>query len=632
MTPNRTIQIACAALAAACLLLAGLWAAPVADRERENLQLLSARDVAAEVPPEMAFASTMLGPLRPIMVNALWYRLEQLKQEGRFFEINELSNWITTLQPHFPKVWTFHAWNMAYNVSVKTYTEEERWDWVNKGVRLLRERALKYNPQSVAIYRELTWIFFHKIGQYSDDVHWYYKTRLCREWQELLGAYAEGRSTAEAIAAFARIAEAPDSLATLRRRNADVARILDNVILPAGYAVEGGTEAKRREERERLARDLGKVLMYNYAWTLEDLIASVRAQPQYYDPEGVLVPLLNDAANRPAVGALLGVLRKRTLIDNYNMDPARVLSLMIEWKAPLDLRHASAHALYWSHLGVTEMRLDVQDRNFDWINTLRQNMHAAQDLNDSGRLVYDPIINRIDQKPDVRYIDIYHKMWQEFQDELAANERVPDRQPYKAGHENLLLKAFVFHMFYGNEQKAREYRALATTLYANESHNDKSERYKLTDWELLLREAKDLMPNMESTAQFLDAMIGLALQAAMEGRPAQHNRFMDLAKQAYDKYQKEVTASGVGAQPRMQLRPLKEVVETAFYNLLISSRPLELRSRLWRATDLGLRQSVYARVQARLMRECEAANLNMAAAFPAPPPGAEPAPDDANTP
>ena len=42
------------------------------------------------------------------------------------------------------------------------------------------------------LYRELSWIFFHKVGRWSDDMHWYYKRQLAMEWQLLLSSPPQG--------------------------------------------------------------------------------------------------------------------------------------------------------------------------------------------------------------------------------------------------------------------------------------------------------------------------------------------------------------------------------------------------------------------------------------------------------
>ena len=87
----------------------------------------------------------------------------------------QLADWITKLQPHFTAVWIHLAWNMAYNISIKFNQPHDRWIWVKRGLELLRDDAIRYNPQEPLLYRELGWIFQHKIGYFLDDAHDDYK-------------------------------------------------------------------------------------------------------------------------------------------------------------------------------------------------------------------------------------------------------------------------------------------------------------------------------------------------------------------------------------------------------------------------------------------------------------------------
>ena len=184
-------------------------------------------------PPQVAIGIAM-GALRGLFVNYLWIRANSAKEEGRYFEAVELARQITRLQPRFPRVWSFHAWNLAYNISVTTQTPEERWDWVNAGVRLLRDEGLRANPSDMLMHRELGWIFLHKIGGYTDDANQYYKRELAYEWHNIMGTKPEippdQRDRDSVIAIYAQwvqdIVDAPDTRAALRERSAEAADIL----------------------------------------------------------------------------------------------------------------------------------------------------------------------------------------------------------------------------------------------------------------------------------------------------------------------------------------------------------------------------------------------------------------------
>ncbi len=190
MNRDRLVQLVAVLIAAGALVGSALLV-PAVNAQRRDLQLSFDAEVGDQIKPTYAVLAAGLGSFRGLAVNALWYRAEMEKRAGRFAEANNIAQWITELQPRFPQVWAFHAWNMAYNISVATFTPQERWDWINKAVHLLREEGIRYNPRAVQLYRELAWTFFHKVGQYADDMNWYYKAEVAREWHEVLGGAAD---------------------------------------------------------------------------------------------------------------------------------------------------------------------------------------------------------------------------------------------------------------------------------------------------------------------------------------------------------------------------------------------------------------------------------------------------------
>ncbi len=175
--------------------LLGLWGAA---RMHEHLwdyrarhQLLPAAPL-ENAPPIMAFTTVALGGFRGLIADLLWLRTIRLQQEGRIFEIAQLADWITKLEPHFTTVWAFQAWNMAYNISVLFPDAENRWRWVNNGIRLLRDEGLRYNPRDANLYKELGWLYQHKMGYIMDSAPPFYKLKLAETMQAVLhGAQLE---------------------------------------------------------------------------------------------------------------------------------------------------------------------------------------------------------------------------------------------------------------------------------------------------------------------------------------------------------------------------------------------------------------------------------------------------------
>jgi hypothetical protein len=132
-------------------------------------------------PPVLAFTTVALGGFRGLISNALWIRANDLQEDDKFFEMAQLADWITKLEPHFVQVWLVQAWNMAYNISVKFKDWPDRWRWVSRGIELLRDEGLRYNPNETLIYRELAWFFQHKMGANLDDASVYYKQQWANE-------------------------------------------------------------------------------------------------------------------------------------------------------------------------------------------------------------------------------------------------------------------------------------------------------------------------------------------------------------------------------------------------------------------------------------------------------------------
>ncbi len=159
------------------------------DRDRLGLTRVQPLENA---PPVLAFTTVALGGFRGLISNMLWMRATDLQDEDKFFEMAQLADWITKLEPHFVQVWLVQAWNLAYNISVKFKETSpgqypDRWRYVKAGLELLRDDGLRFNPNETLIYRELAWFFQHKIGQNLDDASLYYKEQWSKEMARVFG-------------------------------------------------------------------------------------------------------------------------------------------------------------------------------------------------------------------------------------------------------------------------------------------------------------------------------------------------------------------------------------------------------------------------------------------------------------
>jgi hypothetical protein len=120
------------------------------------------------------------GGLRSVFSEIIWFRADRLQAEGRYVELAQLAHALALSEPHTPEIWSYAAWNLAYNVSVMMSTDEDRWRWVTAALVLLRDDGLRLNPESSELYRELAWLFELKIGADIDSAAPLYRKR----WRE----------------------------------------------------------------------------------------------------------------------------------------------------------------------------------------------------------------------------------------------------------------------------------------------------------------------------------------------------------------------------------------------------------------------------------------------------------------
>lgn len=286
-------SIAWTLLAAALLALAAQRNTPLRDLRQQHG--ITQADPLLNAPPLVTFTTVALGGFRGILADFLWLRAARLQQEGQYFELVQLADWITKLEPRFTSVWAYHAWNLAYNISVLFDAPEDRWRWVRHGVNLLRDEGLRYNPGEPRLLFELGWLFQHKIGAHLDQMHAYYKQAWAAEMADLFdgprpdyGALTLAAPTREELLRRPGVADLVDQLRALN---------LDP------FSPERLTEART----------------------------------------SALDPRLHSAAGQQLVDHL----RLRRLKDDYKLDPALMREVDATY-GPLDWRMPQAHAVYWA--------------------------------------------------------------------------------------------------------------------------------------------------------------------------------------------------------------------------------------------------------------------------------------------
>jgi hypothetical protein len=140
--------------------------------------LRAARPASAPAMTEGALAA--FGGLRSIVAEVVWFRADRLQDEGRYVELAQLASTLSYLEPHTPEVWSYAAWNLAYNISIMMPTYEDRWRWVYAAICLIRDKGLVLNPTESELYRELAWLFELKLGTTLDMASPVYREK----WRE----------------------------------------------------------------------------------------------------------------------------------------------------------------------------------------------------------------------------------------------------------------------------------------------------------------------------------------------------------------------------------------------------------------------------------------------------------------
>jgi len=446
------VVLTCLALAAGLLYVAGSQLDSI-NAQREELDLVI-NPALENAPPSLAFATVALGAFRGLIVDILWMRADELKEAGQFFDAKQLAEWITTLQPRFAAVWEFHAWNMAYNISVAIPAEQpdQRWRWVRNGYELLRDKGIPTNPKSIRLYRELARIFQHKMGGVSDDAHKYYKLQMAAEIGYLLWSQDNDLGP-EDNAYYDALIQAP-------QRWDQVAN--DPNLMPFIEALRGADEAFSS----------GAEFVQSY-----------------------LVLRLNQERFKPEAAAVIDRYRGTTELKRFDIF-AKAHELRRIWKLdldlvrevnqtygpidfadpnthlPLDWRHPDSHAIYWAVKGL-KVANENQDRDLTSheTNTDRIVAHSLQNLFRHGKIMIlqgraeplpeeqggaDPEMVRMRRDiflgPDLRIFGSYNKallaILEKYQDDRGRVESLAN------GHRNMLKNAVLSFYMAGLKREA----------------------------------------------------------------------------------------------------------------------------------------------------------------------------------
>lgn len=503
--------------------------------------------------PDTVRPSMLLSPLlalgRAPLVDYLWIRATKLKEEGRYFDAYQLAQMICELQPKFAAVWGFQGWNMAYNISVTCKTPEERWRWVRNGYELIRDQGIPLNPNNTQLYRELAWILFHKVGDYMDEWHAYYKLQFALIMEDILGVPPEGfvrpgrvRDDFYRDYDFKSLAEAPQKIEQLLQR-ADVSAFVESL---RGF----GFDATLPGVYLGLLRGL------------RDGTAQVLNAPEELRQTRLeaLKALMNNPKQAEARTALERFWRAARLRSEVKLDPQRIVALQEGFGVTLDFRLAESHALYWANVGLEKGVHSRTHVDMHRLNTNRIEFFCLQKMFHRGRMAMSsqahlgepPIFS-----PDIRMVPVLFQAYLRDAEGFLRDEshNTPVSINFVTGFVGFMRMAILRYHELGMNKEAQELfdflsRHYPDPMYAGGLDGFLAEQFKYD------RENVDLV---KATAR-IRALIQRGLIQYGYGEDEEAARYLNRAREVYDMYRSDLVSKRLDF-PRSFPEMLRDAVE-----------------------------------------------------------------------
>ena len=386
-------------------------------------------------PVLVTFTTVALGSFRGIVADLLWLRAGALQEKRNYFEMVQLARWITDLQPTFSGATAYLAWNMAYNISVTCSSHAERWRWVNEGVRLIRDQALEYNPEDPILYKDLAWIFQHKLGNVLDDANLYYKNRLAVQMMNITGS---------AEPAWKELAAAPaDQKAFMKK-----------------YPEDG---------------PVWKVLNQAGFKDFDALYADFKGRT----PAGIS-PELKGKLGEKLLNELTIFLRAEMLRRQLKLDPAVIVEINEKY-GTLDWRVPESQAIYWATMG---LKRTPGHKDLSLSRLITQSLYESFR---GGRLlmVNDKDFSNIVVAPNIALIDAVYKTYGEVHQIYDGGA---EYSTFRSAKINFIKEAIGILYNFGRFSKAKEYYELLMKEEPQRKRED-LEQFVTTQWAEDVRDA-----------------------------------------------------------------------------------------------------------------------------------------------
>jgi len=489
------------------VLLGGIYFSSQRLNQLTQEHHLRATGEITNAPPIVTFTTVALGSFRGLLADLLWLRTSSLQDEGNYFEMVQLASWITMLQPHFTGATAYLAWNMAYNISVTCSTAEERWRWIQRGIELIRDEALTYNPEDPLLYKELGWIYQHKIGNIMDDANLYYKTQIANAMTNVFGAPAPDwqlwAQTPQKI---------PDFLNRLSKEN---------------------------------RTELTKALETSGFGSLPQLAAAFRDQNGKF-PEA-FTKVYDDPAKLKTLATFL---RVNWLVSVYKLNPQVILEINNQYGV-LDWRLPESQAIYWAIMGL-KMTPSHKD-----INCERMITQSLKDAFMGGRLLMvnaDDVRMPILTVPNLNVVDSVRTTYLKAYEENKSTS-------FRSALLNFMKDAVVVLYNFGNYTRAQQYLNYLKKEEPGNLAYDNLDLFVLKEWAEDVRDATPKQAN-DIVAGLLFRSCNFLVYGDMDAALA-HER---LAKFVYDRYMRDQadSAGRMGLAPYNQIK--EKVTQTCLKN------------------------------------------------------------------
>jgi hypothetical protein len=524
----RNVTLYLAAICVTIPLLFGVRAVQSnLDRQIAEHHLRYAGNI-KNAPPLVVITTVALGSFRGIIADLLWLRAESLKNKHSYYELVQLAQWITDLQPNNSSATCFLAWNMAYNISVTCSSPIERWRWVNDGINLLRYKAIEYNPDDPAIYKELAWIFAHKLGNVMDDANVYYKNRLAVEMQNIFGRFPD----------WEKMAAAPTDRDAFLKEHPETH--------PLWRSIPGG--------------DLDEKYDFLYG-------AFKKSAPE-------LPPEVKSAGEN-----VLHYLRAELLREICRLDSRKILEINRKY-GTLDWRTPEAQAIYWTLESIAH---SVENSGEREINTDRIVNNALYQSFLAGRVMNtDPDLGKWSNidfvlYPNLSLADAVYKIYTDSQKYHDSEDL--KSSSFRTARNNFLKEAVYVLSAFGAFSKAEEYYKLLV-------EDDGPQKFWVGDREVVFTNLEDFAKaawidhiknaNAKQAQVFISGLIYCCLVNEAIDNHDQAVFYERSARYVYDYY-----VNRIGTNARMEIPPyneLKKLVQTWCLEVLPPDQVRRLKS------------------------------------------------------